>query len=154
MSEGNTGLSYFDDDVLAHPKEVASADFVGLVGRAIQDALIEHRVHVGPLTQQEIARRLGVGRSQVNKLIGGSANMTLSSLAELLWAMECQPKFSISRCREGNENFSSVSHFHKADGVEIETTSGAPTIVPDIHQVQPMEKVSIMSTDGIIVNVR
>ena len=75
---------------LDHPKEEASSRFVADVGRLLQSALVE-RKGISKLTQQEIADRLGVDRSSVNRNFSGYRNLTLSSLAELCWAMDVEP---------------------------------------------------------------
>jgi plasmid maintenance system antidote protein VapI len=76
------------------PKDEASAALVGAVGRRLQEILVERKT-VGKLTQQEIANRLGVDRSRVNKCFSGYHNLTLTTLAELVWAMDAEIEVSI-----------------------------------------------------------
>lgn len=76
---------------LDHPKEEISAAFVAEVGRLLQEALVERKA-LGRLTQQEIATRLGIDRSRVNKCFSGFSNLSIASLAELCWAMDVAPQ--------------------------------------------------------------
>jgi transcriptional regulator with XRE-family HTH domain len=64
------------------------------VGRTIYNvqhellrALIEEKAW-RRVTQQAVARKLGVDRSVVNRQLTGRANLTLRSLAELAWALD------------------------------------------------------------------
>lgn len=92
---------------LEHPKEEASSRFVADVGRLLQSALVDRKT-ISKLTQQEIADRLGVGRSNVNRNFSGYRNLTLSSLAELCWAMDVEPHLIIDQILEpGKCNFRS-----------------------------------------------
>lgn len=92
---------------LDHPKEEASSRFVADVGRLLQTALVDRKA-ISKLTQQEIADRLGVDRSSVNRNFSGYRNLTLSSLAELCWAMDVEPSLVIEQILEpGKCNFQS-----------------------------------------------
>lgn len=77
-------MSYLDR---VSPKALAGA-------RLISDALREmhrafgHERAERRLTQTQIAERLGVNKSAVNRWLNGRENLTLRSLAELAWAMD------------------------------------------------------------------
>lgn len=72
------------------PKDEAVADLVAEVGKTLQRAIT-----VRGFTQNEIAQRLGVDRSRVNKCLSGFNNLTLKSLAELSWALDGKVKVEI-----------------------------------------------------------
>lgn len=76
------------------PKERESALFVSWVGECLQKALLERKA-LGKLTQQEIADRLNINRSRVNRCFSGYANLTLESLSELVWAIDGEISFTI-----------------------------------------------------------
>lgn len=80
------------------PKDEAAADLVTSVGKQLQRAVIARG-----LTQNEIAQKLGVDRSRVNKCLSGFNNLTLKSLAELSWAMDGKVKIQIDLFPEEQE---------------------------------------------------
>lgn len=76
------------------PKDEAAADLISHVGWQLQ-ALLSARQEREKLTQQEIATRLGVDRARVNKCLSGFNNLTLKTLAELVWAMDGEIELTI-----------------------------------------------------------
>jgi transcriptional regulator with XRE-family HTH domain len=54
--------------------------------KSLAKALAEAKEETG-LTQQALAKKLGVDRSVVNRRVTGRANLTLRSMAELAWAL-------------------------------------------------------------------
>lgn len=123
-------MTFFELD---DPKEEAAARFVADVGRSLQEALVERKL-ISKLTQQEIARRLGVDRSAVNKQFSGYRNLTLESLAELCWAMDVEPTLKLVGMLDKSANDTSLmatngrvqstNHIFVADGrPEFATTA-------------------------------
>ena len=94
-------------------KERAGSRFISHVRREVQGAFL-HEKKSRKLTQQQIATRLGVNRSVVNRQLGGLENMTLRSVAELLWAMGWEPDFAATK--EPNDPFAN----DKGDAAEME----------------------------------
>ena len=70
------------------PSRRVATRFIDSVRRSIQRALIESR-----LTQSEVARRIGVHRSVINREIRGQKDMTLGRVAELTYALGMEPIF-------------------------------------------------------------
>lgn len=68
------------------PSRRAGNRFISAVRRALQKALAEEAAKRG-LTQAEVARKLGVNRSVVNRELRGVENLTLRSVAELAFGM-------------------------------------------------------------------
>lgn len=68
--------------------------FISRVHRDIQKAFTE-----SGMKQQELAQKLGVDRSIVNRRLSGEANLTLRSLADLAWAFEKEIHFSMTNAR-------------------------------------------------------
>ncbi|MBN9008473.1 MAG: helix-turn-helix domain-containing protein [Rhizobiales bacterium] len=58
--------------------------------RALADKRLKERI-----TQQGLAKKLGVHRSQINRQLSGEANLTLRSLADLAWAMNMDVVFEL-----------------------------------------------------------
>lgn len=67
-------------------KKRAAARFIGRVRAELQRALISEKA-TRKLTQQAIAKLIGVNRSVINRQLMGYENMTLRSVAELAWAL-------------------------------------------------------------------
>ncbi|MFC0239161.1 helix-turn-helix domain-containing protein [Rhodopseudomonas telluris] len=63
------------------------------------------------LTQQAIAKRLGVDRSQINRQLSGESNLTLRSLAEIAWAMNMEVSLQLQEpsCAYGRNDISGTS---------------------------------------------
>lgn len=78
----------FEIDV--SPKELAGAEFVAKLGKALQRALIERKKQ-GKFTQQELALLLEVDRARVNRCFSGYANLTAESIGEIGWALGAEP---------------------------------------------------------------
>lgn len=76
------------------PAQEAATDFIMRVGRSLQDALVK-RKRDQKLTQQALATKLNLDRSRVNRCFSGYNNLTLSSLAELVWALDGRIDVSI-----------------------------------------------------------
>lgn len=77
------------------PKQEVAVDLIADVGRQLQ-TLHEERQQRGKFTQQDVARRLGVDRARVNKCFSGYNNLTLRTLAELVWAMDGEIEIKIN----------------------------------------------------------
>ncbi|WOH68022.1 helix-turn-helix domain-containing protein [Bradyrhizobium sp. BWA-3-5] len=58
---------------------------------------LSERKKDGKLSQQEIAKKLEVHRSLVNRQLSGEANLTLRSLADLAWAMDMEISFELKK---------------------------------------------------------
>jgi len=67
------------------PRDEASATLVAEVGKKLQ----RHCVLKG-FSQNELAEKLGVNRSHISRSLSGFNNLTLKTLAELAWAMDCR----------------------------------------------------------------
>ena len=67
---------------------------VGQVRDELVRALAEKRSK-DRVTQQGLAQKLGVHRSQINRQLSGEANLTLRSLADLAWAMNMDVVFEL-----------------------------------------------------------
>lgn len=80
------------------PAKEASAVFIAEVGRKLQAALLERKFE-DQLTQSEIARRIGVDRSRVNRCFSGHANLTIGTLAEIAWALNMSPDLELLKAK-------------------------------------------------------
>lgn len=72
--------------------------FVSKVHKEIQQAFVE-----SGLKQQQLAERLGVNRSVINRQLLGESNLTLRTIADLAWALERDIDFGFNkRTAQGN----------------------------------------------------
>jgi transcriptional regulator with XRE-family HTH domain len=86
-------MTFFRFDINARSR--TAGRFVGRVRRELLRAVTEQKQ--AGLTQQELARRLESGRSNVNRQLSGEAEITLRSLADLAWALDREITFELRR---------------------------------------------------------
>jgi transcriptional regulator with XRE-family HTH domain len=70
--------------------------FIGRVRSELQRALVAEKA-AHKITQQQIATKLGVNRSVINRQLLGKENMTLRSVAELAWALGWEIRFELRK---------------------------------------------------------
>ena len=70
--------------------------FIGRVRDELLRALSERKKD-DKLSQQELAKKLEVHRSQINRQLSGESNLTLRSLADLAWAMDMEISFELRK---------------------------------------------------------
>lgn len=76
------------------PSRRVATRYISRVRRAIQKAYAEEH-HSSGLTQSEIARRIGVHRSVINRELRGQKDLTLGRVAELAYALDREPFFEL-----------------------------------------------------------
>lgn len=76
------------------PSRRVATRYISRVRRAIQKAYAEEH-HSSGLTQSEIARRIGVHRSVINRELRGQKDLTLGRVAELAYALGREPFFEL-----------------------------------------------------------
>ncbi len=72
------------------PRARKAGRFIHRVQKELQNAFV-----ASGMKQQEIAEKLGVNRSVVNKRLLGEANLTLRTIADLAWAMNANIVFAL-----------------------------------------------------------
>ena len=77
-------------------KQRKTGRFVYDAQRELLNAFVDEKKSRG-LTQQEIADKLGVEKSVINRRLNGQANLTLRVFAEMAWAMDRTFNLSIPR---------------------------------------------------------
>lgn len=82
--------SHFD----ISPKDLASMRFISLVRRSLQKAYAKANKK-DRLTRAEMARRLGVDRAVITRMLNGQTPLTTRSVAELAFAMDLEPTFGL-----------------------------------------------------------
>lgn len=79
-----------------NPKDKAAARFISQAHKTIVEYILGEK-ETSNLTQQQIAERLGVNRSVVNRILNGKSNLTLRSIGELAWALESVPSIKLEK---------------------------------------------------------
>lgn len=110
------------------PKDEAVASFVALVGRRLQ-AAFTNRVKSMKLTKQAIASELGVNRSQIHRWLSGYSNLTLESVALLVWAMRGNPLFDIDLEQPDNTRNQPASNMAIISPSHFASSNSANTII-------------------------
>ncbi len=101
-------------DIGERPRKVSR--FISHVRSELQGALIGEK-KVRKLTQQAIAKMLGVNRSVVNRQFVGTENLTLRSVADLAWALGYDIDFKLSKNDvEVGDNFGRVHQSISSSG--------------------------------------
>lgn len=111
--------------ILVTPSRRASARHVQRVRRALQKAYAEEKGKNG-LTYSEIARRIGVHRSVINREMRGQKDMTIGRVGELAWAMGRAITFLLPEMILPNGSNLPPPTMN----VRIETSSTASTFTP------------------------
>lgn len=109
-----TSLVY---DIGERPRKVSR--FISHVRSELQGALIKEKKS-RKLTQQAIAKMLGVNRSVINRQFIGTENLTLRSVADLAWALgyDVDVKFNKTEVEFG-DNYSPA---HETKRLPIQMT--------------------------------
>lgn len=105
------------------PKSRAAGRFIGQVRKALVSAAIDEKKET-KISQQQIASKLGVNRSVINRLLRGEANLTLRSVAEIAWALGWEPVFSLRRRSRTEPN---RNHFEPSRPAQAITKSATTT---------------------------
>jgi transcriptional regulator with XRE-family HTH domain len=86
-------MTFYRFDVGARSRKAGR--LIGRIRSELLKALTEEK-RAG-LTQQELARRLEMGRSVLNRQLSGESNLSLRSLADLAWALDREIAFELRR---------------------------------------------------------
>jgi transcriptional regulator with XRE-family HTH domain len=87
-------VTFFQFDIGSRARNAGR--FIGRVREELLKALSERKKD-GKLSQQELARKLDVHRSVINRQLTGEANLTLRALADLAWAMDMEISFELRK---------------------------------------------------------
>lgn len=117
-------------------REEFVADAIGDVGSKLQASLRLRKAEDG-LTQNEIAEKLGVDRSRINKCLSGFNNLTIKTLAELVWAMDGKLKIDIVLNNARSEADDTIQTSKKRNTVtDLKPIHSEPEIAPSGHTEQ------------------
>lgn len=85
-------MTYFDFEI--DEKDIASAKFIGDTRRGLVKALLDAKKDNPEICQAYVARKTGMDKSTVSKILNGSGNLTLRTIAEICWAIGIDPLVS------------------------------------------------------------
>jgi transcriptional regulator with XRE-family HTH domain len=86
-------MTFYRFDIDARSRKAGR--LIGRIRSELLKALTEEK-RAG-LTQQELAQRLEMGRSVLNRQLSGESNLSLRSLADLAWALDREIDFELRR---------------------------------------------------------
>lgn len=87
-------------------KEVrASADYAGIAAREDFIDNLYARMAERRVSRAELARRLGTSRAYVSKVLSGSENLTIDTMARLSRAVGCEVRFELCESAESESEF-------------------------------------------------
>lgn len=110
------------------------AYFRALNRRNIHSAILERFIELSDderITKADIARLLGVSRSQVTRWLSQPSNMRLDSLSDLMLALSCHGDFKVldnSTDVRGDIKSTPTSTLSIIDGYDRSTTSGSAEV--------------------------
>lgn len=90
------------------PRRRKVARFIGQVRNELVRALVEEKEE-NKFSQNQLAKKLDVDRSVINRQLNGEANLTLRSVAELAWALDRDIVFELRKPNRGGNFFSEVA---------------------------------------------
>jgi len=105
-------------------KESDGADGIDVVNRRVLEVVFK-KTKSGSITKAELARRLGVDRSTVSRLLRGNQNLTARSIGEILGALECSFDLVVTDHEEQNSN---VTNRVTIEG-PLETSKSASNLI-------------------------
>jgi len=80
---------------------------VGAIESKLRDAYAR-RHDEGKATQASLAEKLGVNRSSIHRRLNGAENMTLKTVADLVWALDCCIEIEIADAAGQTEGSAAV----------------------------------------------
>lgn len=83
-------MTFFDFEM--DEKDLAAAKFIGETRRGLALALLEAKKENPSICQAEVARRIGMDKGTLSKVLNGQSNMTLRTVAEIAWALGVLPE--------------------------------------------------------------
>ena len=85
------------------PKRKLYAALIGDVHQELYDAFARRAKKDG-LTKSALAEKLEINKSLVTRKLNRTSNLSIRSLAELAWALDYLPKFSMTALEDINSN--------------------------------------------------
>jgi len=102
------------------------------------------------IKKAELARRLGVGADRVSKMLGGPGNWTISTVADLLFAISAaQPKWEFDLAFKNNRKNDTRPHWLDGDS-DLMRSAPSPQGESPPNPLMPVEnsKNSVQSADA------
>lgn len=132
-------MTSFNLDI--NPRKRKRGRFINRVRNELQKAVSEEAEEKG-MTQAALAKVLGVNRSVLSRRLNGKANLTLSSIADLAWAMGRDIEFALVKAdvvAGGGQNYFTQSP------IDIELDGVAK---PQVSHPQSQSATTIRLTSG------
>lgn len=109
-------------------KDRAAGRFIGSVKKALLRAAFAEKESSG-ISQQSIAKKLGVNRSVIHRILKGESNLTLRSVGEIAWALGWNIEFIMRQ--KGATKY--------VVDPQLATGSTTSAVIPIHNNTQPIE---------------
>ena len=103
------------------PRARKAGRFISKVHKEIQKAFV-----ASGLKQNDLAKKLEIDRSVVNRQLLGESNLTLRSISDLAWAMDCNISFSIQQPNHPHGSNQAARKVTTQNPIEIRSDSTRP----------------------------
>lgn len=95
-------MTFFDFEI--DEKDLASAKFFGDTRRCLVEAFLEENKNDRQINQALIARKIGMDKGTLSKILRGQGNMTLRTLSDIAWALGFVPEVHLHRQNEAKQS--------------------------------------------------
>ena len=83
-------MTFLDFDI--DEKDLSAAKFLGETRRGLVDCLLSAKKHDNTVSQASIARKIGMDKSSLSRVLNGQGNITLRTIAEVAWSLGMEPE--------------------------------------------------------------
>ena len=96
------------------PKRKIFARLLGEIHEQLYQAF-NKRAEENGLTKTALADKPGVHKSLITRKFNGTSNLSIRTLAEMAWALEHHPEFTMKALEDFNGNKTIFDHFYKTE---------------------------------------
>jgi plasmid maintenance system antidote protein VapI len=102
--------------------------------------LICEQMEKQEITKTELAKRLGRTKGYITQLLDGRANMTLRTISDMMWALDCGLEVSASALNVSDDSDYSCYQIEDSSKALQQTTYEFPHMEPDCQPDQALRK--------------
>lgn len=128
-------------------KDIAAAKFIGDARREIVRAIIERKEENKDVCQSYIAKRIGIDKGSLSRILNGSNNITLRKIAEIAWALELEPQLKFAPIHHSQHNGTPRLKIKTGNALSTTTWSGGKNVEPMVR-VMVSGGPSMVTTDA------
>jgi len=107
-------MTFFEFEI--DEKDLAAAKFLGDTRQGLVHAILEAVKNDPSLSRSAIAKKIGMDKGSLSKLLNGNINMTMRTLADIAWAIGRHPEVHL---RSSEQRASSNQYEYTICGAHI-----------------------------------